>query len=253
MNDGYRPSIPELSDQRMRRRRDHLLLEIASPAPGRRLRRPVLAAVGVIPATAAAITILLSAGPAANTAFAGWNAAPTQASAAQSQTAEASCRGQITNAARAAGPSSQGKRVSSTDLSSLRVALTDTRGPYSLLLFTGATTIACVTGPDFQSIRGVEPHSATPVAAGAIAVDQVGFTWRDHKPFTLIVGHAGADVSAVSLALDDSTNVDTTVSNGYFAAWWPNQRGIQSALVTTPQGTATQTLDIPGPARTGSK
>jgi hypothetical protein len=49
----------------------------------------------------------------------------------------------------------------------------------------------------------------------------------------------------VTLVLDDGTNVQATVGNGWFLAWWPGGHGVKDALLTTPNGVSTQTISLP--------
>jgi hypothetical protein len=241
------PSIPDLSDDWVARRRDHLVRELTS----RPRRRPALnltiGAVATAAAATAAITLFLVAGPGAHTAFAGWKAAPTPASAGQRQDAETACRQRIANSSRTATGSTT-KPARMIDPSSLRLALTDTRGPYSLLLFDGSTQMICLAGPSFNSITGAYLSSSTSVPVGQILVGRTSYGGRPGiGAFTVVEGRVSAGVSAVSLQVTDGSQVDSTVANGWFAAWWPNSHGITSATITTPTGTHTQTLNISGP------
>ncbi len=65
-------------------------------------------------------------------------------------------------------------------------------------------------------------------------------TDRDGAAYSFADGHAGDGVSAVTLILDDGTNVQATVANGWFVAWWPSAQNVKSAELTTPAGTTTQ-------------
>ena len=59
-------------------------------------------------------------------------------------------------------------------------------------------------------------------------------TDRDGAAYSFADGHAGDGVSAVTLILDDGTNVQATVANGWFVAWWPSAHDVKSADVTDP-------------------
>jgi len=79
-----------------------------------------------------------------------------------------------------------------------RIALTDTRGPYTLVLFTGNATTICLSGPSLNSLGSGGPDQATPVLANQIVVGRAAFTDRNNQPLTLIEGRTGTDVHAVS-------------------------------------------------------
>jgi hypothetical protein len=60
--------------------------------------------------------------------------------------------------------------------------------------------------------------------------------------YSFVEGRAGSDVTGAALVLDDGTHVDATLQNGWFVAWWPGDRTVRSALVTTSAGTTTQAI-----------
>lgn len=221
----------------------------------RRGRRLVLsAASGVAVAAGAALAVLLfTAGSRPSVAFAGWTARPSVAPQGQLGTAETEC--QRNNA-----------------LHSLTPALVDSRGPYTLLVYTANGGSACVTGPELLSPTGDPPivpfgsflsasvaareaaagHGApgsstgtpAPLAADAIRSAVTGNTMtKESAPraaYSLDIGQAGTNVTAVTLVLDDGTRVAATVSHGWFAAWWPGNSSARSAEITGASGTSTE-------------
>jgi hypothetical protein len=68
---------------------------------------------------------------------------------------------------------------------------------------------------------------------------------------TFVIGYAGSAVSSLILDLNNGTNVDATVQNGYYAAWWPSDSALASAQVTSPAGVSTVTFPIV-PQQSGS-
>lgn len=67
-----------------------------------------------------------------------------------------------------------------------------------------------------------------------------------------LVGQTGADMTAVTITLDDGTTVEATTANGWFAALWPDSVRAKSAQVTTTSGTTTRERELkidacPGP------
>jgi hypothetical protein len=209
------------------------------------------AAVGTV-AVAAAVVLLVvgttGGGPAS--AFAGWTADPTPATASQLQAGEASC---ATNPA----------------LSSLAPTLTDTRGPFSMFVYLQAnmTTICIARLANLAGGGGASgPAVAPPVIAqygapgtSSIAPDTIrpedgiGIKPKDAmfsgsttgQGLRILTGQVGPDVTAVTLILNDGSSIEATIENGWFAAWWPNLQGVQSADLTTATGSTTQPLNIP--------
>jgi hypothetical protein len=205
--------------------------------PWKRLAASGIGALAAIGAATAALVIGL-AGPGTATAFAGWSASPTAASSGQLQAAQSAC--QSVPALPSGSPA----------LASLTPTLADTRGPFSLLVYTqnGASTV-CIAGlPQSGTaiLSAGEPY-VTSVAPGTIE-PQGHFAdgaFSGQAQYHLLVGETGAGVTGVALTLDDGTSVDATATDGWFAAWWPGTQGVQSAAVTTANGTTTQQLNIP--------
>jgi hypothetical protein len=211
----------------------------ANGPPRRRLAR--WAVVGMA-AIAAAVSLLVvgTTGGGPSSAFAGWSATPTTTAASgQVQAAESACQ------------SVPGLPQGSPDLASLTPTLVDTRGPFSLLIYTqNGTSTVCLAGLPHSGaaiFSAGEPYSATidPTAiepewheaAGALVVGQ--------GPYHLLVGQTGSDVTGVTLTMDDGGTVQTTTANGWFAAWWPGSPGVRAANVTTGSGSTTQQLNVP--------
>jgi hypothetical protein len=176
-------------------------------------------------------------------AFAGWTASPTTPSRAQLQAAESAC-GHSTPA-----------------LASRPPTVADGRGPFSMLVYVhnGAATV-CLTGLPgggaiVTSLGGVpgpvDPDAIAPEAGVAHqalrqrAGSASGTTPRGGQDFGILTGQVGANVSAVTLVLDDGDRIETTVADGWFAAWWPGTHAVRSAAITTASGTITQPLNTP--------
>lgn len=212
-----------------------------STAPPR--RQLLRWATGCVAAAAGAIAVLvvgMSAGSPTN-ALADWTRAPTTAATGQLQAAEASCQ--------SAG------LPSGTDSSA--PSLVDVRGPYTMLVYAdNSTSGLCLAGlrPNGPAAVGGLSHATaaetdlTPVLADAVLPGENGafVTGVDSSSPAIslqwIAGRAGADVSAVTIALADGTDVQATVNNGWFAAWWPGDRSAQTAEITTSAGTTSQAL-----------
>jgi hypothetical protein len=195
--------------------------------------------IGALAALGAVIAVLVVtlAGAGTATAFAGWSATPTPPASGQLQAAESDCA------------NDSGLPQGAPSPSALAPTLTDTRGPFSLLVYTdnGESTV-CVAGlPHGTAIFSAGAPTAASVAAGAIQPQGGAASGlvEGQSQFHLLVGQAGLGVTGVALVLDDGSSIEATTGRGWFAAWWPGSEGVQSASVTTVSGTATQPLNIP--------
>ncbi len=195
-----------------------------------------VAGAAITTATVVSVVVLGSASP----AFAGWSPTPTPPTGNQVAQADSSCQQQLANRP-AVLPVTGGAPV-----------LTDIRGPYTVAIYTTATSsTTCFTGPTFTSISGSQGAASLP-AAGKIDFSTAGLTARDASPYTLVDGRTGSGVTGVSLLLDNGQHVQATLANGWYEAWWPGSARAVSAAVTTPGGTATQTpSSVPVPCMPG--
>ena len=214
---------------------------IPTALPRGRLKR--WAAVGTA-AVAAAVALLVvgTTGGGPTRAFAGWSATPTTPATGQLAAAEATCQQRFPAYA------------------STPPTLADTRGPFSLLLYGGTTAnIVCVTGWSFGGAIGggtvypgaIRPGSVTPTVIDPTYGTAGGMTAEGHT-FSYVTGQAGADVTSVTLTLDDGSQVEATVASGWYAAWWPGSQGAQQATIATTSGTTTQSLTTGATAATGA-
>jgi hypothetical protein len=216
-------------------------------------RRSLVALGGAASAMVAivAVVLALTAGGAPGVAFAGWSSRPTTAANGQVQMARAECE-------------------RNPKLASLKPALVDTRGPYTLLVYTQNAGSLCVAGSSMQSpsgepvvvpfgsflaasIAAAEAHGVAPTATTRLEPDAIrpmtkgGATVRESpsapsSEIGLDVGQIGEHVTGVTLVLTDGRHIEATTTNGWFAAWWPDGKEAQAAELTTPTGTVTQRL-----------
>lgn len=224
-----------------------------------------------------AIAVVLSIGTAAPNAFASWSPTPTHASAHEVADASATCLADVT---------AQGEQLNTqvsnvafpTDASGWASQVTDVRGPFSLIYYTGTTNgfsdaglcldggASWSAGPEIsvQSHQGGDPGSTLGVTgyANASGGNQTYRSWQGGSFSSLptppaadsvtgptfsgsgngpsyAIGLAGADVTGVVLTLSDGTTVTASVDNGYYAAWWPSGARVTGATVTTATGTST--------------
>jgi hypothetical protein len=216
----------------------------------RDLRPPVAAGALLTAAAAAATVALVDLGPSAPAAFAGWTSKPTAAPKAQVAGAESGCTQQLaairTSAAARNVGKVTGRPMGLPSIATLTPVLSDTRGPFTFLVFsdaTGDTNASCISGPGFNSVSEARSVTAPP----AVPADGITVTWEAHtaragQAYSFAEGHTGADVTAVALQLADGTTVQTSTQNGWFVAWWPGSTGATSSTVTTASGTTTAPL-----------
>ena len=206
-----------------------------------------LAGLGVVGAGVASAVLLTAAAP----AFAGWTAAPERGHSAPSATADSSCQSRLSTLPTA--PSGEWAPV-----------VSDVRGPYTLAVFEDSGVYGtCITGPTFSeaSVSGAsgratsiggsggssgynQSSSGAGRGSGSSGIERYVQTHLDSASgaYTIIEGQVSSDVSAVTLALKDGTDVGTTIGGGWFVAWWPSDQAAVSAEVTTPSGVVSQQL-----------
>jgi hypothetical protein len=227
-------SVPVPSDAWVAARRDHLLAELRR-TPGRRAHRRLVGGLGALAGAGAATAagLLIAGGPAASTAFAGWRAAPTAPAPGQLPAAEASCP--------AGGPSPGGKVGPPRAVPPGPPALSDVRGPYSMLLYLdsdGGSTM-CMSGGSFVRVLPTSPPSAPAPAADGLVIDRVA-----GGAVTFVEGRVGSAVTGAALTLADGTRVTVTVGGGHFIAWWPGSEGVATSTETTASGSQSGPADV---------
>jgi hypothetical protein len=239
-------SVPAPSDAWVAARRDHLLAELRR-MPDRRAHRRLVGGMGVLAAAGAASAVgLIVGGPATSTAFAGWRAAPTAPAPGQLPAAEASCP--------AGGPSPGGKVGAPGAVPSGPPALSDVRGPYSMLLYLdgdGGSTL-CMGGGSFVRVLPTPAPTAPAPPADGLVIDHLA-----SGVVTFVEGRVGSAVTGVTLTLDDGTRVTVTVGGGHFIAWWPGSEGVATSTQTTASGSQSGRADsvtdaVRPPCRSGT-
>jgi hypothetical protein len=189
-------------------------------------------------------------------AFAGWKAHPTAAKPDEVASAGSSCQTKLqgmSGSAADSAASAQAGRPPLPSLSSMSQVLSDTRGPFTFLIYAnpaGTASAACFDAPGFTSLNETAAiGSATPVATDGVSVVRQSQATSQGNGYTFIEGQVGSGVSQVTLDLKDGSTVQATIQNGWFAAWWPGSADATAASLTTPSGTTTATLpapDMPG-------
>jgi len=209
------------------------------PAPRRRAaRKRALGAGTVVISLAAVVSALSSAGGGTPAAFAGWTSDPTVPRHGQREAALAACH--------EGGPPT----------------VTDTRGPFSLLLFVyDDTPQLCISGPSFSGAHSRVPDGAQgdaePIAADSLVVRTAGAVLvvdpsTAGASYRVIDGQIGSDVTAVTIILSDGSTVNATAQNGWFTAWWPGTQGADRATLSTTAGAINQPLAVSRVGVTGA-
>jgi hypothetical protein len=227
----------EQVDRFRRQLRSRLLAQARQRAPRGRARSrrrrlalsPALAAATLATAAIATAAVLLTLeGGRSQEAFAGWSAKPTRATVGHVSAVDAKCAARMAEVSKMPRASKNGVSVSI----STEPLLTDTRGPYTLVLY---PQTLCFSGPDFVSLSGRRDTEGVAISTA----------YRDGAPFTIAQGPAAPDASTVMLALDNGSSVQATVVNSSFLAWWPSASRPTSVTVTSPSGTRTEPLSYP--------
>jgi hypothetical protein len=242
------------------------------------------AMVGAAATTTAVVSVVVLGGSQA--AFAGWSASPASAGAAPAPApgAGASCQARL-----AAAPTLPDMSAGGT----WSAVATDVRGPFTLVIYeNGDAHATCLTGP---SITVVSQNASNGKAtSGSMSVSQTGGqagnangsvaggrSWAmvtgtgngstsgplknvvvahlastSQGPYTLVEGQADPDVTGVTIVRSDGEQVQTTIDNGWFLAWWPGTQGATSAQITTSAGVITEVFNtntpLPPPPANGS-
>lgn len=231
-------------------RRRHLL-----PRTRGRVVRAVAAGIGVAGAIAVVAIVVTGFGPGTQSAFAGWSATPTAPSPGQVAAANRICIADANQLSydrqhmilrTGTHPTTTLPSPFGTSEGSWTPVVDDTRGPYTLVVMTIASTIgtqeaACLTGPG----RLAEHPTMTTASGTAMpqplpdAIGTTGWGRGGTGADTVLLGTVGKDVTAVTLTLDNGTTVGATVKNGIYAAWWPGTANPASAVASTATGSTT--------------
>lgn len=149
--------------------------------------------------------------------------------------------------------------MSNLKLSEWHQVLSDTRGPYTTLLYEGPEDTAhmrCMFGPSPAS-RVLEANvsggwgGSPPIQPkpDGVQISSFGVSAAvgEEPASSTVTGLVGQDVSDVTMVLEGGERITATVANGWFLAWWPSGVPATAEEVTTSSGTATR--QIYNPAR----
>ena len=197
-----------------------------------RITRPVLIGVTACAAGAVALGVALSTSGSPG-AFAAWTAKTTVPPAARLAAATSDCHALEKRAIDLVPNSSVGE----TAISLGTWRLTDSRGPFEMLVYVGSSSDSvCLWGPGgVLSVTGGGGTLPAPTDR-SVGIPTTGFARHRGSPVTYAYGNVGSEVSAVTLTLTDGKRVQATVQNGLYVAWWPAQTDVASATVMSSSG-----------------
>ena len=217
------------------------------------LERPALAVGGVAAAVGAVVAVsLVGLGTDTPRAFAGWSATPSAHSGSHVRQVQEACSSRLPTSARiehaqetASGPKKPWP-IPRIAAGGWHAVVVDTRGPYTMILFTaahGAAELSCFSGRQLASLGGsFATHPPAPVPAGRVSIVSSGSTTtppaEGSQHFSQVVGRTGPGVSGVTLTLRNGTRVTASLANGWFLAWWPGTQRGTATDVTTSTATA---------------
>ncbi|NHA01129.1 hypothetical protein G5V59_18065 [Nocardioides sp. W3-2-3] len=193
-----------------RARADALLARIVATPGGRtpssRPRVRTLAGAGVAAATLACLPALLLGG---GDAFGSWTPTPEPLSVSAAGAAEARCRASLDVPDR-----------------TTRVALAERRGEWTYVLLAGPGGEAtCLMPDEGDSVFG--GSTADPPAPPALALDGLDETGSmtnvtDEGSYSYTEGYIGRDVTGVTVHVSTGLDIQASIADGRFAAWWPS-------------------------------
>lgn len=243
-----------------------------------------LGGAGGVALVAVLVLTVFDLGAGTQRAYAGWTPMPTQPASGQLAAAEAACvngslrkdleRMQAIREGRggtpergAAAPAGGGGQSPAWEQQSpaperrsppmptiapgeWQRTLSDTRGPYTMLIFQTAAGQAqgfCLSrGSTLLDANESYDTRATTVPAGQVHVYLMGEAGQGgdpgEEPYSYVNGQTGAGVTAVTLDLESGEQIQASVENGWFLAWWPGSARASEAAVSTANGTSSQSL-----------
>lgn len=232
------PAAP-LTPQQEARADDTLARILATPASERvpqrspRSRVParalLLVAAASVLALVASVTGILGGG----TAYASWTARPSVLPSAQQEELAQQCRDYLSP-----GATGQDGTPYAADLQAADLVVADTRGQWSYVVLSGAAGLeATCLVEEARGLRHLLPGVGSSAGSyGFIAIPTPGpreiigsglmAMSNDEGSAWSTEGHLGGDVVAVTVLTETGLEVEATVVNGRFAAWWPQRETV---------------------------
>lgn len=189
------------------------------PARSRRRRWRLLVPVGLVGAAGAAIPALLLGG---GSAFASWTPTPEPLTPARTAAAAATCRADLGIPDRGGQALIAERRGTWT-----YVLVSDPKAEGSCLMRNDVVGQDPTGHEVFGDYYDTDPAKAPTVARDRIA--EIGNTqastdqgWLREAWLTWTYGYVGSDVTGVTVHTPLGFDVEASVDNGRFAAWWPS-------------------------------
>jgi hypothetical protein len=122
---------------------------------------------------------------------------------------------------------------------------TQSSGGASEHVLSGSSTVGSGAGSSQSStsVMGLGGNGAGPIGPAT----QSHLLTSGGQPYTFVQGQVVSGVTGVTLVRSDRSNVQATVADGSFVAWWPGSAGATSAQITSSAGVATQQLTFTAP------
>ncbi|MBC7299224.1 MAG: hypothetical protein H5T82_10075 [Demequina sp.] len=190
-------------------------------------RRRLSMRIGAAAAVAAAGIVGATLWPDSNAswipaAYASWRAVPDPVTPGDAEAQAKACLARM----RLGDP--DGEVADALRFDDLVPVVAERRGDWTYTLLTAETggehaDIECLLPLDPNSHETGDAGGSGGGIAPTPASNQIqwfGGGWSDNSADTW--GYAGEDVARVTVTLANGVVVDATVSNGYFAAWWPS-------------------------------
>lgn len=199
-----------LSDAERERAEAAFARIVATPvdlAPARRPRRVrLLAGAALAGAGIATLPALLLGG---GDAFGSWTPTPEPLSASAASAAEARCRASI-----------------GVPDPTARIALAERRGEWTYVLLAGPRGEAiCLMHDDGDSIFGSstpDPPPPPTLARDGLDESTSATSATDEGMYSYTEGFVGRDVTGVTVHVSTGLDIQASIADGRFAAWWPS-------------------------------
>ena len=218
-----------------------------SEAPVRPRRRwsRLLVPVGLVGAAGAAVPALLLGG----SAFGSWTPTPEPLTGAAAAEAATTCRA-----------------IFAVPVQGERVVIAERRGEWTYVLLAGPQAEAACLMPEglvdqedpasatregFMGSYNSDPGEAPTLArssiigyggAGSVPTNGLWHFGDDEEWVSHVEGYVGSDVTGVTVHTPIGTDVEASVANGRFAAWWPSAKPSSENLEVMGAWTYTVTL-----------
>lgn len=228
-------------------------LMAAEPAPTATATEPArrsrwtggrLLALSGAAAVVAAGAIVMPSVFGSDAAYAGWSAAPSKVAARDLDSVVAACRKQI---GPVGGEEPAGAPRADFDPATAAVVIAERRGDYVAVLLrgTGTADVSAFCVAENRPGSGEVDNLQSGAAGGSGPAQQVApktFMEASMAEFggdaaaAFVDGVAGSEVAKVTIHAPGGTQIEATVENGRYAAWWPGRILLDEPLPPSGEG-----------------